>query len=598
MTSSSSFEVIVGTGESQLWRGRFDLLEIPVVVEEAICVSADTSLWIEVKCPRIDVPLRVLLGNEVMATIDPGTPRISIPESQYFHHEFGESQLVLEQLPTERNMFRETMLCLPIHVVPRDSVVRDYHVMVKDVARVHQGLAYDIMGRTSHSQSLSDVEVRTTQPDFQVEQLRQLLEEFTECVAAINLQPSSSLTRQTVLARYRGGDHVSPSSVAALARDRKTRIDSTGAVQFLDRARVSRPIAHTDIAEHRHIAETLRQLRARGRNVALHCRRTAETVKREEARWQSDDPRGDAINKLRDLPRVVLLEELADEASQLADQFAFLLSSSDILRSAGQPRRPFGPTPIFMGRPAYRQMFKLISQARVSLGLLVDGESLRVAFRNLATLYEYWCFIRVVDFLNGHFGPPEPHMTYDLVDDVYRPTLTPEQAFRFQVERGLSLVVTYEPRFHREPDARRLDHDFAAAFTWHSLCPDITIELNRSGKRTVLLALDAKSTERFRPRAFRGIADYSRQIYEWRTGYQPIKQVFLLHRDRERQPEANLPMYLKQRIIPQDSVVLGAVPCIPEHVGVAPRRLQEVVSLFLRRYAGIELETLQEAEEQ
>jgi len=102
----------------------------------------------------------------------------------------------------------------------------------------------------------------------------------------------------------------------------------------------------------------------------------------------------------------------------------------------------------------------------------------------------------------------------------------------------------------------------------------------------VMMVLDAKSTEHFTPARFREMSDYSRQIVDPRTGYQPVKQVFLLHRDRSGHPLSNIPGYLSGRSIAPDTFVLGAVPCIPEYVNAATQGLQLVIERFLRTYGA------------
>src|SRR5262245_46124516 len=82
-------------------------------------------------------------------------------------------------------------------------------------------------------------------------------------------------------------------------------------------------------------------------------------------------------------------------------------------------------------------------------------------------------------------------------------------------------------------------------------------------------------------------ADYARQVFEPRTWRQPVRQVFLLHRDRRATPLTNLPRYLQGQALEPDVVILGAVPCVPEQVNTIPDALARVLDRFLETYAGL-----------
>jgi hypothetical protein len=81
--------------------------------------------------------------------------------------------------------------------------------------------------------------------------------------------------------------------------------------------------------------------------------------------------------------------------------------------------------------------------------------------------------------------------------------------------------------------------------------------------------------------------DYARQVFEPRSWRQPARQVFLLHRDRRATPRTNLPRYFQGQAIEPDTVILGAVPCVPEQVNTIPDGLARVLDRFLETYAGL-----------
>jgi predicted component of viral defense system (DUF524 family) len=247
----------------------------------------------------------------------------------------------------------------------------------------------------------------------------------------------------------------------------------------------------------------------------------------------------------------------------------------------------FGPTPAFLGRAAYRAVYRALLEARQLLGVLVDADEARLYHRNLATLYEYWCFLRTIAHLRDRFGSAGARHSFSLIDDIYRPELAPGQEFRFAVGHSVVVVATYQPEFHPTREARAQGDRYAASLTAYPLRPDITIEVARPERPPVLLVLDAKSTDSFSAVKLRDMTDYARQIFELETHRQPIRQVFLLHRDREARTLSNLPGYLRGRHIDRQAMVLGAIPCVPERVGNTPPLLALVIDRFLQLYAGV-----------
>ena len=99
----------------------------------------------------------------------------------------------------------------------------------------------------------------------------------------------------------------------------------------------------------------------------------------------------------------------------------------------------------------------------------------------------------------------------------------------------------------------------------------------------MILALDAKSGPRFRGAQERlhGTADYLWLVHDPHTGFQPVRQLFLVHRDPDAAPLCNVTGYLEGRVsIPLDTRVLGAVPAWPGGTD----HLREAILRFLETY--------------
>jgi hypothetical protein len=528
--------------------------------------------------------LRVRLGNEIIAEIPPRAAGGETPLEAWLRNEFGDSRVVVEREVEEVADHFEVLFEVGLAVTPRPEIARDFRVMIEDVAVIHQGLAHDVLGRGMHRGSFSADSVSLLHPEVILRALAGLAERFEHVLAQIARQPSVTLNRSSRLARYRGGDRCDARAVATAVRDPLARVRPDGRIAALGKVAVRSAVVSEDLPEHRHIAEGLRRLASRAEILARHCRRSADLLRVEEEHWGTRREGTLSVFEQRDLPRIQALEELAAAGRRLAGELQQLLQQHAFLAEAGPPRTRFGPTPAFLGRSAYREAYRLLVEAKELLGVLVDGDAARLYYRNLATLYEYWCFLRTVAYLRQRLGPSQSRQTFSLIDEIYRPELAPGQEFRFVLEDGVRVAAVYQPEIRPWKDAAARGERYGATLTSQVLRPDILLSIGRADEPARMMVLDAKSTDVFYPMKLRELTDYARQVLELSTGRQPIREVFLLHRDRGSWPLANLPGYFKGRRVETDAHILGAVPCVPERAGSTPEALAEVLEGFLARY--------------
>lgn len=584
MSISSSFEIRIDGQSGEIFRTARDALSLGAELSEVRTVDAREAFLVAVRRETRTARWRLKLGSEVIGELLPGMGDLVTERAAWLTNEFGESQIVLEQEIAPGRGRYETIFEIELRVVPRPEVVRDYKVMIEDAARVHEGLAHDVVSRASHRHGLGRRTIARLDPAGTLEHLSRIANRLESALRSIARQPSTALDRTPTLTHYRGGDRVDAGMLRAIVRDPAARISPAGEVLAMGRVPVRRSSLSEDLAEHRHIAEAIRNLAQRSLAVGRYCRQAAGLLRTEEQQWGGQREGELSVFAQRDLPRVEAFEELAAHSQELAGRLQGLVAAQRFLAEAGPPRTAFGPTPVFLGRPAYREVYRVLLDAITPLGLLVDGASIRLAYRNLATLYEYWCYLRTVGYLREKFTAAKSRGSFKVIDEIYRPELAPGQQFRFEPRENMAVVVTYVPTFLPWKLALNRCKDFGATLTKEPLRPDITIEVRRRGRLPVMMVLDAKSTEHFSPARFREMSDYSRQIVDPRTGYQPVKQVFLLHRDRAGHAVSNIPQYLSGRSIAPDTFVVGAAPCVPEYVNAATQALHLVIDRFLQTY--------------
>lgn len=587
MSSSSFYKVQILRGAHPIFSRRIDAFEVPFTTPVAGTVQWDHALRLIVEREATDSALRVELGNEVVGHIDPGATDLHRHLGRPFRNELGESCLLLREVPPEEDptgAAGREVARIRFQVQAREAVERDFGVMIRDLQQVHEGLARDVLSRGKISMGTDSATTSVLNPETALRTLESILERLREAVDDIARQPSTALVTSGARQWYRPGDRVDTRTVDSALRSGHSQFDRQGRLEKPGKVRIRRTVKSLDIPEHRLIAAGIRSLSRKARAVADHCSRMAQLIAQEKENWGEAGPEEESVFEQRDLPRMKVLRRQEEEALELAESFRRLLKRRQFLEQAAPPRRPFRSTPLFHGRTAYRRAYQALREARTEVGVLVDGDSVKLRYRSLPELYEYWCYIKTVSLLKETLGSPEAHGTFELIDEVYRPELKPGQRFLFRSPSHPTVEVVYNPSIPPWEQAVAQGEELGATLTRRPLRPDILISVRREGEPPHCLALDAKSTENFQAvEKWREMSDYSRQIFHVGSGTQPVRWVLLLHRDRDSGPITNLPPSYESPASGDGPVLIGGIPCIPEKLGAAPTHLLRAVRAFLGR---------------
>jgi hypothetical protein len=548
---------------------------VPLEVEGRQVLGAGGGLEATLRRGEATCLLRLRLESEEIFQLPPARGEWTVTLDEILREQFGHCELAVEEAPAADPDAWSPVLALTLSV-EADPAFRELHeALVAELEEVHLELARDIVSRTWHERGGSR-EVRALSPEDDLKKMTELCRRLEHALDWIGEQPSPALRRRRVLARWRPGDLVGSAAAGRLGAAGCVRRDRSGLRVEPRKLHLERSELSTDIEEHRHIRAGILRLADRAAGLARHCRRARHLLEEDEGRWS-----GEALEE-RIKARSAVLERTRAGAEGLETELRRLLERQPYLRPAGAPRTALGPTPLFAGRPAYREAFRALVEARRHLGGRYDAEGLRMRFRSLATLYEYWLFIKVVGLLRERLGAAAGDRGFSLIDEVYRPELAPGQEFRFRLPDGAEIVATYEPDF--APARWRAGGRYRAALVTAPLRPDVVIELRARGREPAMLALDAKSGRRFSAAAvqerLKEAAKYLWLIHDPRSGEQPVRQLFLVHRDLDAPPATNLSHYLEGGRAPPDARVLGAVPAAPGSAGA----LALVLSRFLETF--------------
>lgn len=579
MTSSSSYELTLLQDGQVLGQGRAAPTDLTAIVHAGQRLSTGRDALVQVRRPH-ERHTRggVRLGDQLLLGLHPGQTEGRCLLSG-LRDEVGEIRLVLfecaEADPTQTTDIIELRVLLDAD----PALVRFRDALLVDLERVHLGLVLDQAGprpAERRAAAAGAASPQRLQLESELALLEQTLASLSVAIDRIAARPSTSLEREVRMAHWRPGDRLAPSALADLPQQPGTRLRG-GRVRAVGLTRVRRVRLSTDVPEHRALKRGVLQLRDRALGLARHCDRSAALLQVESVRWSGSDREG-SVFATEYRPRVMRLERLRDQAMALAERFDSLVEHHPFLAAAGAARSQLQPTPVFQNRPGYMEAYAALRRAEPDHRIRLDGDDVHIRLRSLSRLYEYWCFVRVAWLVADQLGCPRSSSVFQLVDEIYRPDLAPGQRLHFAGPADSQVIVSYEPDIP-PPDTDRGEQGWRASLSGAPLRPDVVVEVRPCHGEPVALVLDAKCTTRFTREQLFSYTDYRTRIFDARTGRQPVRQVFFLHRDERGGLLESLPGYLDGERGSIDSSIVGAVPFLPETT--------EHVALVLARFVAL-----------
>ena len=576
------YHIRVFCGTTCLYDRRIDVLDTPATEAVPLTIGYNQEVSFEIERPHTGHRLRLSLATEAIAYAGADELSLRVPGQYWFMNEMGESEIRIAEDDEEDALRFTPVARIPVVISPHPQTQAHFEVMISDLTEIHAGLAHDVVSRGMiRRRDVVSHEISELYPETVLPELQRTYNCLAKALEQIGLQPVRRMKRRSQIARYRPGDRLSQSALLSMVRSPGTVVSSSGEVKALGKITLPRVELSEDLAEHRHLAHRIHALSDLSQELARHCSRMAASLAEEQENWGNAGSDQISVFEKRDVPRITHLHSMEHSALHLAREFKRLIERYAFLR-VGRPRTRFQPTPIFTGRSGYREAYRALRDSQHLLGVMVDGQSIQVNYRSLAQLYEYWCFMNVIRCLRQILGNPVSNDSFVLVDSIYRPEMKPGQTFEFAAGPK-RVIVTYEPSIYDWRTARRRGDRYGATLTKNPLRPDILLEIEAPGRPTMAIVLDAKSTCSFQDRIFREISDYARHIISIRTGVQPVRAVFLLHRDHNRTERSNLPAEWRRRIDSYQYQEIGSIPCVPEQVGTVPETLERL----LRRLLGV-----------
>ena len=173
---------------------------------------------------------------------------------------------------------------------------------------------------------------------------------------------------------------------------------------------------------------------------------------------------------------------------------------------------------VLQQRRGYKQVFQHFVRLRLSSRLPVEKDELQdlLEIKDIALLYELWCYFQLVDTLRRHKGEPST------ASRLREGDLSMDVPCEFEVAWGADTKLLYNPRFGPKNKPER--HSYSVG-----LRPDIALEI-REGDARHLHLFDAK----FRVRSLAQLSDENEKSKsEERRGIFKLADLYKMHTYRD-----------------------------------------------------------------
>jgi uncharacterized protein len=132
-----------------------------------------------------------------------------------------------------------------------------------------------------------------------------------------------------------------------------------------------------------------------------------------------------------------------------------------------------------LGAPGYREAARAL--ITLQLGLRLEGNALDLSLKDISTLYEYWCYLAVLDIVAQHTASPIDTRELVQVSAAGLHVMLEKgrlSTSRFPLSNDRSIRIEYNPKYSNH--------------VLLSQQPDIVLAVEEKGRPTVRVVLDAK----------------------------------------------------------------------------------------------------------
>ncbi|MGG1614866.1 DUF2357 domain-containing protein [Paenibacillus sp. FSL K6-2441] len=275
-----------------------------------------------------------------------------------FQNEVGLSEL-------ELRLHGEVIFKLQLEVFPsKMDYKRDYEVILREVNEQIYNLSFDFLRKTFHLTGLRETRHQSVTEFFTI--LQQVFGQLTQGVDRIKNAPHYKMRREPHLVEASKAKRVGKENIAFLRKRPELCVPGQELPTHVLETRRYRDF---DTAENRFIRWALLRITSKLKELRSHA-----------ARKESVDP---VLLKKVDMMSSQLLRLLRQDFLQVGDMKQVSLSL--VLQMA----------------PGYREVYRIY--LLLMKGLSIQGDLFRLSMKDLAQLYEYWCFLKIHDLMRRKY---------------------------------------------------------------------------------------------------------------------------------------------------------------------------------------------------
>ncbi|WBW96239.1 DUF2357 domain-containing protein [Oceanirhabdus sp. W0125-5] len=253
----------------------------------------------------------------------------------------------------------------------------DYQALLDDVSNEMYNLAYDFLRRTYLSMDIKDSKGETPNEFYSI--LNYVFQRFTKSLEVIMSQPHHQLIKEQRVQRAHKVKGAGKETLNWLLRNPNGHIHKSGGF-IPERALMVKKQVTYDTKENRFLKHILRDITKR---LDSFERTYKNSCKGSSGRGRNID------------------EMVVENVDTMRSRLKRYLSTT-FLKEVGDMRLTHcSITQVFSMGMGYRDVYRYYLM--IQKGLSLNGEVFRLSMKELSTLYEYWCFIKINSILRKKY---------------------------------------------------------------------------------------------------------------------------------------------------------------------------------------------------
>lgn len=275
-----------------------------------------------------------------------------------FQNEVGLSEL-------ELRLHGEVIFKLQLEVFPsKMDYKRDYEVILREVNEQIYNLSFDFLRKTFHLTGLRETRHQSVTEFFTI--LQQVFGQLTQGVDRIKNTPHYKMRRESHLVEASRAKRVGKENIAFLRKRPELFVPGQ---ELPTHVLETRRYMDFDTAENRFIRWALLRITSKLKELRSHA-----------AKKGTADP---VLLKKIDVMRSQLQRLLQQDFLQIGDM------------------KQVSITLVLQMAPGYREVYRIY--LLLMKGLSIQGDLFRLSMKDLAQLYEYWCFLKIHDLMRRKY---------------------------------------------------------------------------------------------------------------------------------------------------------------------------------------------------